>query len=291
LDEPADSIRRKRDGLYESYYVISEKHIKVILLDVRFFKNSTSQTILGEAQWKWLEEEIKNSQAEYTLIGSGIQVLPDDRTITEMWYDSEREKLIGLIRKYALSGVILLSGDVHFAEVMKYPCRHRVGYELHEFTSSGLTHYAGTHIPYFGPGFAKHAVPDTFSTSNDRYIERNFGALRFTFGKTGGVTYEIKNFTGHTVLMKYVSQKELHFDNKYLDLEKSCITDKNAFLRALEKFGKLILILEPYPFVVIGTVFFVFYLLSRLFKLCCCCKGKQTSREKSVQDENKSKRD
>lgn len=46
--------------------------MKVLLLDVRYFKNDT--TLLGEAQWAWLEHELSVSKAQLNIIGSGVQV-------------------------------------------------------------------------------------------------------------------------------------------------------------------------------------------------------------------------
>ena len=47
--------------------------MKVILLDIRYWNDE--QTLLGEEQWKWFEEELRTSTAEINVIGSSIQVL------------------------------------------------------------------------------------------------------------------------------------------------------------------------------------------------------------------------
>ena len=84
--EPAESNRRKHEGIYHTEYIQQgDKTVQLILLDVRTFRNSlllydttaklprknyfytpdyqphTSKDslLLGEAQWKWLEEELK----------------------------------------------------------------------------------------------------------------------------------------------------------------------------------------------------------------------------------------
>ena len=47
IDEPKNSIRYKREGLYNSYIFGEEnRKVKVILLDVRYFR--TKNDILGE---------------------------------------------------------------------------------------------------------------------------------------------------------------------------------------------------------------------------------------------------
>lgn len=154
LGEPADSPRRKQDGAYMSYtYGPAGKQVKVILLDARYFRDSlqkkdkaylVNQTgdILGEAQWNWLEDELKNSKADIHLIGSGIQIIPEEH-IYEKWanFPKARQRLFNLIASTKAKGVVLLSGDRHIAEISKYTLPG-LAYPLYEVTASGLTHSA-----------------------------------------------------------------------------------------------------------------------------------------------------
>lgn len=72
--------------------------------------------------------------------------MPDDWIFPESWFGESKNKLYELINKYQVKSVIL-SGDVHYSEIMKHPCLNDyLGYTLYEITSSGMsTHY----IPYF----------------------------------------------------------------------------------------------------------------------------------------------
>jgi Phosphodiesterase/alkaline phosphatase D len=233
LDEPSQSPRREREGIYESYYIGDPTKIKVILLDVRYFRDTPSEGIdmLGETQWVWLENELRNNTAEYVIIGVGTPFLPDDRIFTEKWYSWSREKLLSLIRKYKMSKVIFISGDPHFAEIMRYPCKERVGYHLYEITSSGMTHAAPT---FFHP-FVKAMYPDTYNTKNERFLDKNFGLFRFSFeGNTSSIAVEIRDENGKVVLSKTFAPKELVFDKNMIDLNKSCILDE----RPLDRFYK-----------------------------------------------------
>jgi len=244
IDEPKESPRRKQKGIYESYYIGDSSKIKVILLDVRYFKEETSKwkpkgtDLLGEEQWRWLEEELKGNTAEYVLIGSGIQVLPDDRIIPEHWYAENRDRLIGLIRKYKVSGVVLLSGDVHFAEVMRYPCKEHIGYELYEFTSSGLTHSVNNHVPY-AEECLDAVFPETWSKRSERYIGLNFGVLRFSFGKEGEVKYEVRDSESRIVMEKKVKKEDLVYDEGIVDENKECREiQRGKYGRFFGHFGK-----------------------------------------------------
>jgi alkaline phosphatase D len=143
LGEPPQSARRDQRGVYASYtYGPPGKQIKVILLDTRYHRDpiGSKGTILGEAQWQWLERELRNSKAQIHLVGSGIQVLPEQHRF-EKWADfpAERERLLKLIGETKVPGVIFLSGDRHIAELSRVRSPH-VRYPLYDLTSSGLTH-------------------------------------------------------------------------------------------------------------------------------------------------------
>jgi alkaline phosphatase D len=152
LNVPLDAPERKWEGAYSSHtYGEGEQQVKVILLDGRYFRdtltrvnrvyqiNSTGQ-ILGDAQWKWLENELKTSTARVNFIVSGIQILPTEHAY-EKWanFPQEREKLLNLIANSGVQNPILLSGDRHIAEIMKL-VDSRFPKGLYEVTASGLTH-------------------------------------------------------------------------------------------------------------------------------------------------------
>jgi alkaline phosphatase D len=149
LDEPADSPRRGQAGVYASYaYGPPGRRVKVILLDARYHRDARGSdgTVLGEAQWQWLERELRASDAQIHIIGSGIQVIAEDHRF-EKWseFPRERARLFALIRELRVPGVIFLSGDRHIAELSRLD-EQVVGYPLYDLTSSGLTHtWSGQH--------------------------------------------------------------------------------------------------------------------------------------------------
>lgn len=57
-------------------------------------------------------------------------------------FPRERQRLFDLIETTKANGVILLSGNVHFAEISKVQTK---SYPLLDFTSSGLTHINETY--------------------------------------------------------------------------------------------------------------------------------------------------
>ncbi len=155
LDVPKSNPVWQREGAYQSYtFGEANKKVKVILLDARYFRDPVERrrgqnpqyipnptgTILGEVQWQWLEQELKNSDAQVHLIGSGIQILPTQHNY-EKWntFPQEREKLFKLLMQYQIPGAILMSGDRHIGELSKIELAG-LDYPLVELTTSGLTH-------------------------------------------------------------------------------------------------------------------------------------------------------
>ncbi|WP_192822467.1 alkaline phosphatase D family protein [Rufibacter sp. LB8] len=152
VDEPANSPRRKQEGVYSAHtYGPPGQQVKVLLLDGRYhrdpligeepkYKPNPTGDMLGEAQWQWLERELTNSTAQFHLIGSGLQFIADDHRY-ERWgnFPASRKRLFDLIARTKAANVILLSGDRHFAELSKIDWPG-VPYPLYDLTSSGLTH-------------------------------------------------------------------------------------------------------------------------------------------------------
>ncbi|MGV3541121.1 MAG: alkaline phosphatase D family protein [Rufibacter sp.] len=152
VGEPVKSKRRQQKGIYSAHtYGPKGRQVKLILLDVRYFRDSLpgpepnftpnlTGDILGPTQWKWLERELKNSKAQFHLIGSGSQIIANDHGF-ERWgnFPNSRKRLFDLIAQTKAANVIFLSGDRHFAEVSRLTWPG-IAYPLYDFTSSGLTH-------------------------------------------------------------------------------------------------------------------------------------------------------
>lgn len=137
-----DDPRRQREGVYSSYSLgDAPRDVKVILLDVRYHREQPGPLgdMLGEAQWRWLKQELANSEAALTLIVSGTQILPADHR-WERWdaFPAARQRLLDLVKDSGKPGVMFLSGDRHFAELSRLEGRGT--YPLYEVTASGLTH-------------------------------------------------------------------------------------------------------------------------------------------------------
>lgn len=150
FNEPLDSVRRKRQGVYDAkIFGPPDKQIQIIALDTRYSRtnpkkknsgyianNDPTATILGEEQWKWLEAELQKP-AQIRIIMSSIQVIAKEHS-WEKWmnFPLERAKLFKLIRDTKANGVIFISGDRHIAELSVID--GGVGYPLYDLTVGSL---------------------------------------------------------------------------------------------------------------------------------------------------------
>lgn len=173
--EPKDSPRWQQEGIYTSYtYGQGDRKVKIFMLDTRYHRDDpwTDGDMLGEAQWVWLEQEFRNSDATINIIASSVQFVNEFKPF-ENWvkFPRSQQRLVDLIAATGLKGVFIISGDVHYADISKhtYP---PMTYPLYDFTSSGLTH--GNQIAGF---------KNTYRMPNTRFGFRNFATIEFDWEK------------------------------------------------------------------------------------------------------------
>lgn len=200
MDVPRNHPRRTREGVYHAEeFITPQGKVRLILLDTRYFRSPLTKnfgagskkylpnkapgsTLLGEEQWKWLETQLRKSDADFNIIMSSIQVLSNKHGF-ETWgnFPQETEKLFGLIRESKARGVIILSGDRHFSEFSRFNLEG-LRYPLVDFTSSGLT----------------HTWEDLKSEENpyrvgDIITDKSFGLLKLNFARNTAVMQMIGN--------------------------------------------------------------------------------------------------
>ena len=204
LDEPLDSPRRAREGVYASYlFGEPGKQIKLILPDERYFRDRKGENsdILGETQWQWLEKQLKDSSAQVFFIGSSTQIVGRDH-FHDKWadYPKSEKRLYGLIRKIRAKNVFILAGDRHFAEISKFQDAP-IGYPLYEATSSGMTHHK---IAFWQDLF--HLERNRYRISGPFY-GFNFGVVDIDLDQQF-VTFYIGDQHGKVQLKKEIFLKE-----------------------------------------------------------------------------------
>jgi alkaline phosphatase D len=158
----------------------------------RYQPNTTEDaTVLGAAQWEWLQNELDHSDAEFNLIVSSIQFLSGEHGF-ETWgnFPKEVEKLEKMIVDSNAKGVMILSGDRHISEFSKKQLPG-MSYPLVDFTSSGLTH---SYFSYSGEP-NKYRVGEVVSSKSYGTISLNLKNKEVDFkimGDDGEVLQELK---------------------------------------------------------------------------------------------------
>lgn len=181
---------------------------KVILLDSRSNKDrkgTVNGDFLGEEQWAWLSEQFLDPTPDLILLSSSIQVLSDDKFVEESWneFPEARERLLKLVTAAStLTNVVLLSGDIHRAEVSRATCSLHSTTDsttvtantalnataaLWELTSSGLTHTL------------RQVVDDKATTSGIAYADSSVAApipvksRGWRLGELGDRIYQVRS--------------------------------------------------------------------------------------------------
>ena len=187
LDEPADSPRRKQEGVYHAQtFGPAGKRVQVILLDTRYFRSpmkkvakdkamiggtsaptdDESTTILGAAQWSWLEKVLREP-ADLRIVVSSIQFAPEAHG-GESWanFPHEKRRMLSLLKGHT---AVVLSGDRHWCEFS------RDG--VFDFTSSSMTqkHPRGTPTPN-----KYRVVPKTYHLPNVGHLHIEWAAATIT---------------------------------------------------------------------------------------------------------------
>lgn len=147
--------------------------IDFFLMDDRTFRSpefrteTTDREILGNDQVDWLIDNLTSSLATFKFVVIGTQFLnPNAEGENHSMFPVERNKILDLIAKEKIEGVIFLTGDVHRSEITKLEREN--SYPLHDFTISPLT--AGVSREY--PNYAR--VDGTL------VLDRNFGLIEIT---------------------------------------------------------------------------------------------------------------
>jgi alkaline phosphatase D len=218
-----DSSMLNHPGIYYSKILAGHtRSIQLIMLDMRTFRDKLlsyngnrdgdarfqyemdyspyatgDSTMLGKEQWQWLEQQLE-IPADIRIIGSSTQF-----GITHNGYEAwanfphEQKKMLELIRKKKVDGVLFISGDVHYAELSKIT---EPGlYPIYDLTASGIT-----------------STWD-FATPNDNRIEgpvmeNHFGLIKIDWSKPDPeIALQIFDVDNKQRISKTITLSEISF--------------------------------------------------------------------------------
>jgi alkaline phosphatase D len=201
------SVRARREGVYTSYmYGSPGERTQVILMDLRWFRTALisdengyvpnpdpAATMLGEAQWRWLEEEL-SKPADFRILASSTQFASSDH-VWEKWanFPLEKARLLALIDGLQIRNLAVISGDIHFGELSLETTPE--GFDVYDLTSSGLNLFeSAAEIP------------------NSKRLEVfdagcNYGHVTVDYGNERNilVTLEVRDLHGRTMIQRRLS--------------------------------------------------------------------------------------
>ncbi len=178
------------------------------LLDDRYYRSSNnspadSKDYWGSPQLAWFFEALQTSTAPFKFIVNGGQVLTAEaRNENVASYPKSYRYFLAELARRRISGVVILSGDIHRTELLRMP-REGGAPPLYEFTVSPIT---------AGPD----ARADPAEVRNDLRVEgtlvqaRNFGTIALAGPRTDRVaTLRIYGTDGALRWERQIAAREL----------------------------------------------------------------------------------
>lgn len=229
--EPADSLRRTRDGIYDAIEFEQDgQRLQILLPDLRFNRTpirsldlggkgydawakelerakrdvpgpyernpDVGASMLGQRQWQWLDQQL-GRPADVRILASSLQVVADFPG-WEAWinYAEDHQRLLQTIRARRANGLFCISGDTHYAEVSRLTTN--AAYPLWDFTSSGLTE-------------VWPVTPPNSRRIGSVLREINFGLIEFDWARPDGVgiTVEFHDAAGEVRSITSLTTREL----------------------------------------------------------------------------------
>ena len=127
-----------------AFFKFSRGDVDFFVVDSRYHRSPNEdqddekKRMLGDAQFEWLINGLKNSKARFKMIISGSTL---HHSKVDGWriYTFSRHRLFDAIKENEISGAMYVSGDIHQSLVWEHHESHRVGYPMVEIVSSGIT--------------------------------------------------------------------------------------------------------------------------------------------------------
>jgi alkaline phosphatase D len=137
----------ENDGVYHKF---SYSDVDFLMLDDRYhrYSNNLADSIegkpnqdklfYGRTQLDWIKNQLLSSRATFKIIVNGGQMLNKmaDKECF-VYFSAEWNELMNFIDDNNIKGIVFLTGDRHYSEVIRHVQKN--SYQLYEFTCSSLT--------------------------------------------------------------------------------------------------------------------------------------------------------
>ena len=119
------------------FFQTSWGDVDIFMLDDRYYRG-LENSMLGDAQAAWFLDGLSRSTATFKLLVSGSQWTTEGTSDSWNGFETARASIFQHIADEKITGVVLLSGDVHRSEFRLISNEREGSYDLPELTSSPL---------------------------------------------------------------------------------------------------------------------------------------------------------
>jgi alkaline phosphatase D len=184
--------------------------VELFLLDNRYYRypnrypDGPEKSMFGATQFEWLKQALLASRARLKIVAGGSQFWNRASRFEGLHaFAHEQKRLADWLLDQRIDGVVFLSGDRHFGELLKI---ERSGaYPIYEYTSSPLTSSPVTRIDA-----AERDNPDL--VPGTLHGRRQFGLIRVTGpGGDRRVAFEAYDSDGALLWRHEVAANDLRF--------------------------------------------------------------------------------
>jgi alkaline phosphatase D len=207
------SFGEANQGVYTSF---RKEDVRFILLDDRwwrdfdrlwdykFFKPNPNKRMFGVQQMAWLKKQLtEDTAAAFKVIVNGSQMLnPWAKGDCLAHFPVEYQELLDFINRERIKGVLFLSGDTHFSEIIRLDREQK--YPLYDITVSPLTSTVSN-----PRGYERH---NKFRVPGTLIEQQNFARFSVT-GDMENRRLEVEFFDKYGRLLNQwtVSKKEIGY--------------------------------------------------------------------------------
>lgn len=164
------------DGVFTKY---KYSDVEFFFMDDRYHRAPNrlydrDKAFFGQAQLQWLMDSLVGSYATFKIIVVGNQATNKMQDYESLYaYKEEYERLMNFLKEQNIPGVIFISGDRHFTELLK--TNRGRDYPIYEFTSSPLSSSTYSDLNESKEDDNPQRVEGTLV-----YEDQNFGMVRVT---------------------------------------------------------------------------------------------------------------
>ena len=165
--------------------------------------------------------------------------------MVDRWHPASAARLAALLS--TLPGAIVISGDVHQAEMLHFPCSEAV---IREVTSSGLSHSVVSQWGILGVLYNYLLIPLSWNAS-PRHLVKNFGTIDIAWETDPLVTINLRNDNGEVLFLESFRISESLKTPQFPSLCQ--ISAKERFIRHIA--GALLLVLPVALWTAAGLIY------------------------------------